>query len=147
MAQTTDGMSFMEATVNIGTNGTVWTDISGFSTSVKVGGGKRKTGEKPTFAGDYPIVTVGRREKSEATVSIVYTEGVSDAYAMVEAAYENHTLLYMKWAPKGGQTGERVYTISGYVTNPPYPSGDSDSADPILCEFTIEGAVITHATA
>lgn len=147
MAQTTVGTSFKDAKIETSTNGTTWTDISGFATSVDLDGGDRQTSEAYTFDGDTAIITKGKREPIEVTVSIVYSEGVSDPQASVVSAYEAGTDLYVRWTPKGATTGNKNYTGKGTVTTNPYPKGEADGGDTLLTEFTLITPAITVGTA
>lgn len=147
MAQTTAGFSAVDALVEISTNGTLWTDISGFGNNVEPDGGDRKLGEAYTFEGDTAIISKGKREPIDVKVRVVYTEGASDPYATVLAAYENGTPLYLRWSPKGGGSGENMYTTDpGYVTGAIYPAVDGESEDLIFTEFTLRTAKITKST-
>lgn len=147
MAQTTNALSWANATISLSANGTTWTDISGFANSVSVDGGERATSEFFTVDGDTPIVTSGKRGFLEITIKAVYTEAGSDAYAMGMTAYENNTPLYAKWVPKGSGTGAFVFTTSiGRVTKPIYPQGAADSADAIQFELGISCGSITKST-
>jgi len=144
--QTTGGFSFKEVEVGISTNGSSWTDISGFAAGVSAGGGDRQTGEVYTFDGDTAIITSGKREPLEVTVKAVYTEGGSDPFEVIRAAYEAGSSLYVRWSPKGGDASEFMFTSAvGVVTNAPYPVGESGSGDPTMFEFTVKVASITKS--
>lgn len=146
MAQTTGAISFKANKVEISTNGTVWTDISGFANAVSVDGGERATEENPTFDGDTPILTAGKRGMLEVKVKIVYTEGVSDPQEVVRAAYEAASALYVRWSPKGGASGNFMYTSdSGIVTSHPYPGGEAGDAAAVATEFTLATPKVTKS--
>ena len=146
MAQTTNAMSFKSNKIEISTNGTAYTDISGFANSVDVGGGDRQAGEAYTYDGDTAIIAIGKREPVEVTVKVVYTEGTGDPFETVRAAYEDGSALYLRWSPKGGSTGAFQFTTSaGYVTTLGYPVGEAGSGDPVLIEFTLKCASITKS--
>lgn len=147
MAQTTDGITAVDMTLELSTNGTAWTDVSGFSTSVEPDGGARKVGETHTLEGDTPIISKGKRESIDLKCKIVYTEGAADAFAMVQAAYDANTPLYARYSPKGGGSGSKMYTSGpGIVTECPYPAGEAESEDLILVEFTLKVATLTQST-
>lgn len=147
MAQTTNALSWANAVIKLSTDGTTWTDVSGYANSVSVDGGERATSEFFTVDGDTPIVTAGKRGFLNITVKAVYTEEGSDAYAMGMAAYENNTPLYLQWIPKGTGAGAFVFTTSvGRVTKPIYPQGAADSADAIQFELGISCGKITKSS-
>jgi hypothetical protein len=148
MAQMTGAISARAQKVEISTNGTVWTDISGFANSVEPDGGERALEEAFTFDGDTPILTTGKRAGLKIKTRIIYSEGVSDGQEVVRAAYEAASALYLRWSPKGGTTGQFQYTTSqGVVTSQVYPKGDASSAEAIATEFELVVASVTKAVA
>jgi hypothetical protein len=147
MAQTTNAISFKDAKIELSTNGSVWTDASGFSNKVEVGGGERAFGEFFTADGDTPILTVGKRSSFELRGNVVYTEAGGEPWDMVYNAYAGATVLYMRWSPKGGQTGELQFTTGpGYVLTPVLPQGDASTPDVLALEFTLRTLSIAKAT-
>lgn len=147
MAQTQNAITFANCKVEISTDGSTWTDISGFATSVSLSGGDRQTGTAFTFDGDTAIVKGGKREPLEVEVNIVYTEGVSDPFETVRAAYEAGSALYVRWSPKGGASGDFLFTSdAGIVTNPIYPTGEAGSGDPAAVSFTLLTPKVTKST-
>ena len=146
MAQTTDGMSARNLTIETSPDGSAWTDISGFANSVEVDGGERDSEETFTFDGATPIRTVGKRHGYELTVKIVYTEGASDPAEVIRQAYENGTDFYLRWSPKGGNSGDFMYTTgAGWILSPTYPSGDAGSAAAMGIEFKVTVNTITKS--
>jgi len=139
-------MSFAKTKVEISTNGTTWTDISGAATAVSVSGGDRQTGEAYPLNADVAVITTGKRDPIEVTVKALYTEGTSDAYETVRGAYEGGTSLYVRWSPAGGGTGKFQYaTDAGIVTNAVYPTGESSGGDPVMFEFTVKTPKVTKS--
>lgn len=146
MAQET-GIAPSDLYIGVSTDNSNWTNISGFSSNVEPDGGERKTGGYFTFDGDKEGLTAGKREKMTIKISIIYTEGGSDARAIFKTAYENKSALYARWAPKGYTSGNKLFTTSaGIVKNPPYAGGEAESADPIMCEFDLEVTGVTEST-
>lgn len=146
MAQGT-GISPKDMYVAVSTDGSSFTDISGNSSNVEPDGGDRKSGEFYTFDTDYAGLTRGKREPIDLKVSILYTEGGSDAWTVVNTAYENNTALYLRWSPKGNTTGNlRFTTGAGIVTSMIYPQGEAESPDAIMAEFTLKVPFVTKAT-
>lgn len=145
MAQGT-GISPKDMYVEFSTDGSAWTNVSGDAAEVEPDGGERKTGGFFTFDGDTEGLTRGKREKMTVKINILYNETVSSAWRLAEAAYENNTALYARWAPKGNTSGNRRFTTSaGVVKNPPYAGGEAESADPIMTEVELEVASVTPA--
>lgn len=143
MTQTSNAFSWANCVISLSTNGSVWTDVSGFSNSVEVDGGERAVSEFFTVDGDTPILTAGKRSLLEITLKAVYTEAGSDPFALGLAAYEAGSALYIKWVPKSG--GYTYTSSAGIVASPVYPSGAADSADAIATELVLKVASITKS--
>lgn len=139
MPQATNAISSVNFSVEVSTNGSVWTDIGGHATTVEVDGGERKVGKGFTFVGDTPILFRGKRDSIQLKVRSLYSEGASDVFEIVRNAYDTNSDLYLRWSPQGGQSGEFMFTSStGIVKECPYPSGDAESEDPVFFDFTLE---------
>lgn len=147
MAQTTDGISAANMEVEYSTDGTTYTDFSGFASAVEPDGGERKVGKGFTFDGDTPLLVKGKRESIALKVKAVYTEGASEIFEIVRAAYEAGSDFWLRYSPAGGATGDFQYTAKGIITSAPYPMGEAESEDPIMLEFEMEASSITKATA
>ena len=146
MAQTTGGMSPTDMSVGLSTDGTNYTDVSGYANSVEIDGGERVTGNAFTFEGDTAIIKSGKREPLTVTVRGVYTETASEYYDMVVDAYEAGSALYVRWSPGGGDSGDLGFTSqAGIVKNAPYPIGEASTAEPIMTELVLEVAYVTEA--
>lgn len=146
MTQATGGMSPSNMYVGLSAAGSVWTDVSGYGTSVEVSGGERATGSVYTFEGDTPLQKVGKRGLITVTIRGVYTEAAAQFYTLAKTAYEGGSTLYARWSPGGGDAGDLGFTTNaGVVKNCIYPSGAADSADPILTEIVLEVATVTQA--
>ena len=149
MTQTLNSMSWANCKIELSDDaGVNWRDISGFSNSVSVDGGERATAEFFTADGGTPIITAGKRSAIEVGVKAVYTEDATFApFIMAQTAYDNHTLLQLRWSPKGGSIGQfRFTTAQGYCTKPVLPTGAADSSDAIPVELTLKVASITKST-
>lgn len=149
MAQTTAQMSFANAKVEFKIASGSWTDLGGEHAKTEVDGGERKSGEAFTQVGDTPVLTSGKREKYTVKGSFVYSEGVSTPWKLLYDAHRAGSLLQFRWAPKGGATGDYQYstaTSGNVLKNVTLPVGEAGSADPVMCEFTLETPDITQAT-
>lgn len=146
MAQTTGGTSAKASVVEFSTNGSSWTDMSGFSNKVDISGGDREAGETLTFDGDTPIVTRGKRKATKVSAQIVYTEGASDIQEVARAAHQNGTDLYLRWTVKAATTGNFRYTTSaGVVTAAVFPSVDTGDAKAVMAKVEILVSEVTKA--
>ncbi len=148
MAQTTGGISSKDYKIESSPDGSAWTDRSGFGLKIDPSGGDRDTGSVKTFDGDKPIQGRGKRNLIMVACEMVYTEGASDFYEIVRAAYEAGSDFYLRWSPKGGQTGEFVHTTDvGVVKNFKYPAGDASNGNPVVVPFGLETTGITKSVA
>jgi hypothetical protein len=148
MAQTTAGMSGKDLKIEFSTNGSTWTDISGFANKVEPDDAERVTGETNTFDGDTAIVRGGKRKGQKVKVSIVYTEGVSDAWNTIKAQFDSGGDAYIRYAPRGGQTGEKQFTSdAGIISKMTYPKADAGSGDVLMAGFELHTPKLTESTA
>lgn len=148
MAQTTGGLSAVNAKLEISTNGSSWTDISGFSNKITPGGQSRMTGEAYTLDGDTAIIGSGKREPLELNIAVVYTEGAPDPFEVIRAQFETAGggALYVRWSPKGGSSTQFQFTSDvGVVSEFNWPEADAANADPKLVEFTLKTAKVTKS--
>lgn len=148
MAQTLGADSARNAKVEISADGTVWVDIGGTVTSLAVTGGARQTGETYTVVGDRAIVTSGKSTPVDIAFVIVYTETAGEGFQTARAIWEGTTVLYVRYSPLGGQTGESVYTAGpGRMSAFSYPGIDVTSGNPIVSGFTYRGPTPVHSVA
>jgi hypothetical protein len=146
MAQSTGGMSFRAATLEMSTDTTTWTDYSGVFNKIKPKGGNRKSGSVHTATGDKPVLTVGKKEPVSLDVDVLYTEVSTELFTLVDGWKDNATPVYMRWTAKGTATGNYRYTTdAGYITDVPPPAGDVDKADPLVVTFTLDTPGYTRA--
>lgn len=146
MAQTTGATTARVATVGISSDGSSWTDISGFANAVTDTSQDRTSGEDYTFDGDTAIIGVGKREPVESTIRIIYTEGAGEPWKVLRAAFENATDYYVRYTVKAATTGNSRFTSGkGQIISCPYPEIDTTSGDPVACEFTFKHPGWTEA--
>lgn len=146
MAQTTGALSWRNSKVEISSNGSDWTDISGFENAIEGAEQARMTGEAYTSDGDTAVITAGKREPMELTCTFLYTEGGSDPFEVVRALFEAGTKMYMRWSPLGGASTTFMYTTpAAFISNFVYPQGEAGSADPVPGGFTLKVPSITKS--
>lgn len=148
MAQSTGGMSFVDAEIRISADGNSYTDISGFANTLTVTGGARNFGEFFTADGDIPVLRAGKRGSLNVAVVLLYTEGTGDPTEVLRGYYETAggADTYIDWSPAGGDSTEfRYETSAGILITPLYPSGDPEPGDPVQVEFSIQVASITKS--
>ncbi len=154
MAQVTGAVAQSVFQVEVSTDATTWTDVSGAATSVSVSGGDIPVGEQMTADGEEAIVTTSHKNgPRDVTVRCVYTEGASDAWKTVWDVYVGASkLLAVRWAPEGDTAGNNQFStaVAGVaavvpLVNCTFPEHDASSGDPMLFEFTVRAPGIVSA--
>jgi len=150
MAQTTTQVSAVDAKVEVSANGSAWTDISGTANKIDLSAQDRAVGSAFTFDGDGAVLTYGKRQPLDVTVTAVYTETAStEAFEIVRALHEteNGANIYLRWTPisETSTAGHNIFsTGAGKLKSFQYPNVDAGSGDPILFTFTVTASVITR---
>jgi hypothetical protein len=72
MAQTTTQVSAVDAKVEVSANGSAWTDISGTANKIDLSAQDRNVGAAFTFEGDGAVLTYGKRQPIDVTVTALY---------------------------------------------------------------------------
>ena len=140
-SQTTSGFSFVDVKLEISTDATfsIWTDVSGFFSSIKNDGGKRKVGDTFTAAGDTPVLTKGKREAIGSKIKTVYTEGASDPFAVVYAAFQSGQKVGVRYQPKPGAGSFVFTTLGALIEECNTPQGDVEKGEPLMFEWGLKG--------
>lgn len=155
MAQVTGSIAQSIYKLEVSTNGTSWTDISGSSTALTNSGGDVLVGEQHTADGEEAIVvTSNKMAPRDLTFSIVYTEGASDGWKTLWDLYQGTSKkVYARWSPTGGAATTKRYVTSvagvaapAVITGCKMPDHDAGSGDVALAEFTIKTAGILEET-
>lgn len=138
MAQTTGQTSFRNAVIEFTTDGTNYVNISGVMNKLEYSGGNRAQGEAYTGSADTPVIAVGKREPITLAMDMVYSEATADYYTTFETYYTAGTPLKIRWAPKGGATGNFRYTAdTGYILSFTPPQGEYSSGDPVMISLEV----------
>jgi hypothetical protein len=148
MTQTTGGLSATNASLEISTNGSSWTDVAGFGVKVEPSEQTRQTGEVYTLDGDTAIITSGKLEPIELEITVVYTEGASEPFEVVRGQFQTAGggALYARYSPKGGQSTEFMFTTpAGVVSKFNWPKPDAGTPDPQVIMFAIKVPYVTKS--
>jgi hypothetical protein len=141
MAQTTTSYSARNSVIEVSTDNASWTNISGSSNSITPGDGSRLVGSAHTFDGDGPVITVGKLDVQESTISILYTETAGEAYETARAVFASTTnnVLYVRSTPLGATTGNYRHTTGKGVISSfaQFADIEASSGDPMMLEFTV----------
>lgn len=147
MAQTTTAQSAVAGLVEVSTNGSSWTDISGTITSIDPGEQAKNVGEEYTLSGDYAVLGDGKFQPAEVTGKGLWTPTAGEAFAAVQAAWTAKGPFYLRWSPQGGASGTKRYTTDkGYLTSFMWPKADATDAKPVPCGFKAKFPKITEST-
>jgi hypothetical protein len=147
MAQTTGGISQGVFTVEVSTDGSAWTDISGQATTVNLSGGDQIVGAQNTAEGSAPVVTNSNKlEALTVEVNFLYTETSGEAFRVVKVRFDGtDKTIFFRYTPKGNVTANKRYTATNdantavkvpIVSCLP-PSTDAGSGDPAMAAFTL----------
>lgn len=147
MAQTTNQVSQGCGKLEISTNNTDWTDISGSAQGITGTDQTRISGEVYTLTGDTAIIGGGKREPMELQCQIVYTETDADVYQQARIIFETagcDTAFYVRWSPGGGDAGDEQLTSGeGRIISFTYPMLDASAGGPIMAGFTCKVPGVT----
>lgn len=155
MAQTTAAISQSGFKVEVSTDGSSWTDVSGSVATVTVDGGDVAVAVQHTAEGDEAlVVSGGKQEPRTITCKAVYTENATEAFVKVWTQYiSTDKRIYMRWSPAGGQTGEFRYAaaVGGVAAKVPVvscslPELDAGGEDVALFEFSVMAPGILKET-
>lgn len=155
MAQTTNAISQAGFKVEVSSDGSSWTDVSGASGTVQLSGGDVKVGSQHTADGSQAIVvTSNKTEPIEVTIKTLYTETAGEAWKVVKAAYDAaNKVIYLRWSPKGGGAGSARFTTAagGVAAAAPLtsclpPDLDAAGEDPAMFEFSVMAAGLLEDT-
>lgn len=140
------------------TGGSAFTDASGELISWTWNSGARKAGQTNTIDGDMPLIAAGKLDAQEVTLRGVYTGASSGFWQDAQVAYQNGTLIYLRYYPAGSVAGRYRWgsgtnASSGsaagggcIVTQRPVPNLDSTSGDVFTYEVTIMAPGFTGAS-
>lgn len=146
MPQTTTAMNTIDAVVEVSTNGTSWTNISGSTNKVEPPEITADVGSVATLEGQYKIVRAGKLNPSEVNVTILYTENAAtEAFALLwTQANLPGKPIYLRWSPGGTNGEDRFFSADandnkapGRISKLQLPGADAEEAAPTLLQFTV----------
>lgn len=147
MAQTTAADNKAGFKIEVSTDASAFTDISGMGATVSVDGGDQLTGEQNTADGAAPVVTGANKVESiTLTVSCLYTETAGQAWRIVKDRYDGAAkTICVRYSPRGGATAERRFVTANDagtaivvpIINCIVPEADAGSGDPLMFEFSV----------
>ena len=155
MPQTSTAMNAVDAVVEVSTDGTTWTNISGSTNKVDVAPVTVDSGMAATLEGAFKIVTSGKINPVDVSVTILYTETASEAAAILESRRSvRPPTLYFRYTP-GGYNGEYRYkaanstgnTVAARITEFPSVSVDAGAAGPALMTFKLQATQLVREAA
>ncbi len=145
MAQATNALNVVNGQVEVSYDGSeaIWTDVSGFANKMIVSPITRATGDSFTADGNYGIVKAGKWQPVEITYTVLYTEGASDPFSDIYAAFVAGTLTSARWSPAGGNVGDfQFQSDPGPIVECSLPGVDPDEAGAHLFTFKLRVAAI-----
>ena len=111
MPQTTGPNNTTEAVVEVSLDGLTWTNISGSTNMVDVPPQTADSGNAATLEGQYKIPRSGKFNPQELTITILYTESATEAFALFYGQRLKPGLpIYERHTPFGNNGEWRYYT-------------------------------------
>lgn len=156
MAQTSTTVSGVIAKIQISSDLTTWTNISGSSQSVQSTDQERASNEAYTLDGDTAIIATGKRQPIDLEFNIIYSSTSTEAYEITRAIFESGdtgSKIYVRWIPSGGtDLAAPMYRtpITGspaFVTMFRYPAVDAAAPGPIMGMFRVRTPFVEKTTA
>jgi len=146
MPQTTTAINTVDAVVELSTNGTTWTNVSGSTNKVEVSPQTADSGMAASLEGQYKIVRGGKYNPVDITVTILFTETSGECYEILHGQKDvAGRPLYLRYAPGGYDGNYRWYTADSNgnkaparITEFPYPSAMAEEAGPHLVVFKLQ---------
>lgn len=147
MSQTLGAMSGVNCPIEFSVDGTDWDNIAGSTTAIEPSEQTRMVGVAYTLDGRKAIITGGKDEPVEVEVKILYTTVSTEAYALVKAAWDAGSPVYLRWSPEGGQTGDKRFVGSkGVLSAFLQPPAIADDANPVPAGFKVTFPAIEEET-
>jgi len=140
MAQTTTALTLNDSVIEVSTDGTTWTDISGAMNSFEPSGGDRKAGAGHSLASDSPIVRAGKPSEVTVKMKIYYTETAGEAVTLVQAWYLANTPVHLRQKPRGTLATYWQFKGLGYFLKPVFPGSDSENEKPVTLDLAWTGS-------
>ena len=145
----------VDAVVELSTDGTTFTNISGTANKVEVSPQTADSGSVATHEGQYKAVRGGKYNPVDITVTIVYTEITGEAYAVVNGQKNvPGRPLWVRWTPFGSNGDHRYVTADGLgakaagrIIEFPYPGTDAGDATPTMVVFKVQATQILREAA
>ena len=150
MAQMTGGLAAVGGKLEISTNNSDWTDISGWAAGISFSGYDRQSGEAFTFDGDTAVVKFGKLNPTECEVKLLYTEETTGGWKLVWGQHitAGGGMLMVRWSPKGGDTTDEYRFTSGSDAKATVilpPDGEAGPGDPVMAAFSVKSAAFTQS--
>jgi hypothetical protein len=136
----TTGLTFRNVKVEVSIDGgSNWTNISGQTNALTPSGGDRNIGEFYDAQSDNPTLGAGKLGRHQLMLRVKYTETDAQAWRILYDAKEAATPVMVRWSPKGGLSGDYLFTSDeGYVVSCPLPGQEVESGDPMRVEVNVD---------
>lgn len=135
MAQTTTFTGGSSFYIAVATDGSTWNSIEGSANKIEVAEQNRMNGVAYTPDTDTGVITYGKLEPVEITVTCIYTKTSGEAWARISSTFyaSGGSRLDLRFAPEGNTTGNKQYTTqSAKVVSLKWPNPDAGSAGPVM---------------
>jgi len=149
MPQTTGHITSKNVELELSTDGENWTHIDCSSGAVTPSGGVTMTGSTHVFCEHLPLIGAGNIEPTTLGIRLVYTEVENESCDLIDGFRVNQALVWLRYRPKGAESGAWEFTGQGYFITPITPAADATSADILTVDvdwFGVELALGVQGT-
>ena len=147
MAQTTDFFGKSCGFVEVSSNNSDWTDISGVIDKVEPSESTIKSAEVYTQSGNYPILTGGKNEPIEINLVGVYSDNASEGYTVVKGLVAAcGANIYVRYGPNDTAGDPQFTTGKGVFSGFQEPGLDAEDPVAMMWGFKIKVPSITAGT-
>ena len=146
MTQTVDFFGKSCGFIEVSSNNSDWTDISNVIDKAEVGEQTIKTGEVYTQDGDNAILTSGKNEPVEVTLSGVYSDLATEGYTVVKALRSCNAAIYVRYGPNDSTGDPQFTTGKGVFSGFQEPGLDAEDPVAMAWGFKIRVPSITAGT-
>jgi len=88
-----------------------------------------------------PLLVPGDLSSCKIKINVVFTEGATEAWRLLEAAFVAQDKVQVKWQPNGATGGTMESVAGGYVSTMPYSTGKGGDSKVLMAavEITVPG--------
>ena len=142
MATTADAITGQATVVSLKVGSAAYVDISGSTSIVDAPTSSKMIADVKSYGSTRNIFLAGDEEAIDITVNVIYTETSGEAFQTCAAAYAANDTVQLKWVLVA--SGNSYESSPGIIKSIVYPTGDPNSAGPLIAAIVIRTGGITR---